>query len=284
MVASVRDRFLGSPDIYGDRDSEAGASINFITAHDGFTLNDLVSYEQKHNEANGENNRDGTDHNLSWNGGVEGPTDDPGIERLRRRQIRNFLALDLLAIGTPMVLMGDEVRRTQGGNNNAYAHSDPSTWFDWSGLDRHADLHRFTKTLIRVRRRLAKVLGLSDDRDFLDLLRDASYEWSGVVVGQPDAGYESRSIALTFQADRWAIHLIFNAYWEPLEFELPTPEVDSDGWQRIIDTSLESPEDIVSSLGEAPIVGPATYLAEGRSVILLVARQLAEGTSRGSDG
>lgn len=284
MVPAIMDRFLGSPDIYGDKDSAAGASINFVTAHDGFTLNDLVSYEQKHNEANREHNRDGSDHNLSWNGGVEGPTDDPEIERLRRRQIRNFLALDLLAVGTPMLLMGDEVRRTQGGNNNAYAHSDPSTWFDWSGLDRHADIHRFTKGLIQVRRTLATVLGLSDDHDFLDLLRDASYQWNGVAVGQPHAGDESHSVALTVQADRWAMYLIFNAYWEPLDFELPVLEEVSNGWQRIVDTSLESPEDIVPHLGEAPIVGAGTYLAAGRSVILLVARQLADPASRGSDG
>ena len=118
-------RFLGSPDIYGHKRREPQASVNFVTCHDGFTLNDLVSYDAKHNEANGEGNRDGNDQNLSWNCGVEGPTDDPAIEALRARQVRNFLAIDLLAMGAPMLLMGDEVRRTQLGNNNAYGHDDP---------------------------------------------------------------------------------------------------------------------------------------------------------------
>ena len=125
-------RLLGSPDLYGHEEREAEQSINFVTCHDGFTLNDLVSYNQKHNEANGENNRDGTNDNLSWNCGVEGPTDDPEIEALRNRQVKNFFALMLLAAGTPMLLMGDEVRRTQRGNNNAYCQDDDISWFDWA--------------------------------------------------------------------------------------------------------------------------------------------------------
>ena len=119
-VSGVAARILGSPDIYGHKEREAEQSINFVTCHDGFTLNDLVSYNRKHNEANGENNRDGSDDNLSWNCGVEGPTDDPRVEALRNRQVKNFFALELLSAGTPMLLMGDEVRRSQGGNNNGY--------------------------------------------------------------------------------------------------------------------------------------------------------------------
>ena len=103
-----------------------------MTCHDGFTLNDLVSYNHKHNEANGEDNRDGANDNRSWNCGVEGPTDDPAVEALRNRQVKNFLTVTMLALGVPMILMGDEVRRTQGGNNNAYCHDDESNWFDWS--------------------------------------------------------------------------------------------------------------------------------------------------------
>ena len=187
-VPALRQRFLGSPDIYGHKHREPQASINFVTCHDGFTLNDLVSYDTKHNEANGEDNRDGSDQNLSWNCGVEGPTDDPAIERLRARQVRNFLAIDLLALGAPMLLMGDEVRRTQAGNNNAYGHDDPLSWFDWTAVERHADLLRFTRGLIRIRRRVATVLDLPDDSGLLDMLRDASLEWSGVQVGAPDLG------------------------------------------------------------------------------------------------
>ena len=132
-IRDLTQRFLGSPDIYGHKHRDAQASINFVTCHDGFTLEDLVSYDRKHNEANGEGNRDGNDFNMSWNSGVEGPTDDPAIEAIRRRQVKNFLVVNMLSLGVPMLLMGDEVRRTQGGNNNAYCLDDPTGWFDWSG-------------------------------------------------------------------------------------------------------------------------------------------------------
>ena len=144
-------RLFGSPDIYGHEEREAEQSVNFVTCHDGFTLNDLVSYNHKHNEANGEENRDGTDDNLSWNCGVEGPTADPAVERLRTRQVKNFFTLTLLALGVPMLLMGDEVRRTQRGNNNAYCQDNEISWFDWTLLEQHRDLHRFVKMLIAHR-------------------------------------------------------------------------------------------------------------------------------------
>jgi glycogen operon protein len=280
MVGAITQRFLGSPDIYGHKRREPQASVNFVTCHDGFTLNDLVSYDAKHNEANGEGNRDGNDQNLSWNCGVEGPTTDPEIERLRARQIRNFLCFDLLSLGAPMLLMGDEVRRTQGGNNNAYGHDDALSWFDWTGVERHADVLRFTKGLIRIRRRVASVLDLPEDAGLLDILRDASLEWSGVRIGAPDLGPDSHSVALTLRADAGAIHLIFNAYWEPLDFELPKPDVDAGAWRRILDTSRDAPDDIVDDLTEAPDVDGTSYRAEARSVVLLVARRAAERAPR----
>ena len=131
----VADRMVGSPEIYGHKQREAEQSINFVTCHDGFTLNDLVSYNEKHNEANGEDNRDGANDNRSWNCGVEGPTDDPAVEKLRNRQVKNFLTITLMSLGTPMILMGDEVRRTQLGNNNAYCHDNELSWFDWTLLE-----------------------------------------------------------------------------------------------------------------------------------------------------
>ena len=133
-VRRVADRLVGSPEIYGHEGREAEQSVNFVTCHDGFTLNDLVSYNQKHNEANGEDNRDGANDNRSWNCGVEGPTDDPAVEELRNRQVKNFLTVTMMSLGVPMILMGDEVRRTQHGNNNAYCHDDETTWFDWTLL------------------------------------------------------------------------------------------------------------------------------------------------------
>ena len=143
MAKAVAYRLVGSPDIYLYRQREPEVSINFVTCHDGFTLNDVVSYHDKHNEANREANRDGGNDNRSWNCGVEGPTDDPHVERLRNRQVKNFLALTLLSAGTPMLLMGDEMRRSQGGNNNAYCQDNEISWFDWSLVDRHADVKRF---------------------------------------------------------------------------------------------------------------------------------------------
>ena len=151
-VSRVAARILGSPDMFGSEAREAEQGVNFVTCHDGFTLDDLVSYDRKHNEANAANNRDGVDDNLSWNCGVEGPTDDPAIEALRNRQVKNFLALQLLAAGTPMILMGDEVRRSQKGNNNAYCQDSELSWFDWSLLDRHGDVLRFVKQLNAFRR------------------------------------------------------------------------------------------------------------------------------------
>ena len=131
FVAPLADRVLGSPQIYAHKEREAEASVNFITCDDGFTLNDLVSYAHKHNEANGESNHDGSDDNRSDNFGVEGPSDDPSVETLRNRQVKNFLAVTMLSLGLPMILMGDEVRRTQYGNNNAYCLDNETSWFDW---------------------------------------------------------------------------------------------------------------------------------------------------------
>ena len=150
-VRRVADRIVGSPEIYGHKQREAEQSVNFVTCHDGFTLNDLVSYNQKHNEANGEDNRDGANDNRSWNCGVEGPTDDPAVEKLRNRQVKNFLTVTLMSLGVPMILMGDEVRHTQGGNNNAYCQDNEISWFDWTLVEKHADVHRFVSLLIARR-------------------------------------------------------------------------------------------------------------------------------------
>ena len=160
-VAAFAYRCFGSPDLYGHEERGPEQSINFVTCHDGFTLNDLVSYNHKHNEANEEGSRDGSDTNLSWNCGVEGPTDDPEIERLRHRQVKNLLAVTLLAVGTPMLSMGDEVRRTQRGNNNAYCQDNETSWFDWTLVERHQDLHRFVKMLIRQRLHARRPAGSS---------------------------------------------------------------------------------------------------------------------------
>jgi glycogen operon protein len=271
-VKRLASRLLGSPDIYGHQEREPEQSINFITCHDGFTLNDLVSYNAKHNEENGENNRDGTDNNLSWNCGVEGPTDDPEIEKLRNRQVKNFHTITLLATGAPMLLMGDEVRATQRGNNNAYCQDNETSWFAWNLCKKHADIYRFVKHLIRAR--LRRDITLEDTGLTLNqLLQQARIQWHGVELNKPDWGDESRSIALTAWSlkGRFVIHLMINAYWEPLEFELPpVPEQFGNKWYRWIDTYRESPDDI-RTLNEAPIVKEPLYLVQARSIVAIIA-------------
>ncbi len=190
-------QLTGSPDVYQREEREAEQSINFVTCHDGFTLNDLVSFNGKHNEANGEGNRDGADHNLSWNCGIEGPTADPEVERLRNRQVKNFFTLTLLATGTPMLLMGDEVRRTQHGNNNAFCQNNEISWFDWTLVKKHADLHRFVRALIALR--MNRDLPIEPlDMTLSELLRRQPVQWHGVGLNSPDWGYESHTWRLQF--------------------------------------------------------------------------------------
>jgi isoamylase len=270
------DRLVGSPDVYGHEEREPEQSVNFVTCHDGFTLNDVFSYDGKHNEANGENNRDGANDNRSWNCGVEGPSDDPAVEALRNRQVKNALTLTLLSIGVPMILMGDEVRQTQGGNNNAYCQDNETSWLDWTLLKKHADVHRFLKLLIA--RRLLRDVEHERQRTSLSrLIQESNKAWHGVRLNQPDWGDSSRAIAFTVElrGEGLLIHLILNAYWEPLEFELPPagPE-GAPAWRRWIDTALASPEDIVP-WKEAPAIQGTTYLAEARSVVALYAPQAA---------
>jgi isoamylase len=269
-LARFADRMLGSHEIYRHKEREAEQSVNFVTCHDGFALNDLVSYDRKHNEANGENNRDGTDDNRSWNCGFEGPTDDPAVERLRNRQVKNFFTVTMLSLGVPMFVMGDEVRRTQNGNNNAYCRDDESNWFDWSLLTKHPDVHRFVKLL--VARRMLRDSGPERERMTLtQLISGATKNWHGVKLNQPDWSEQSHSVAFSTELKRGGllVYFIFNAYWQPLEFELPQPgESEKGSWRRWIDTSLESPEDIVP-WQEAPSVPDHTYRAGPRSVIVL---------------
>ena len=265
----VADRIVGSPEMYGHKQREAEQSVNFVTCHDGFTLNDLVSYNQKHNEANGEDNRDGANDNWSWNCGVEGPSDDPAVEKLRNRQVKNFLTVTMLSLGVPMILMGDEVRQTQGGNNNAYCQDNDISWLDWTRLAKHADVHRFVKLLIQ--RRLLRDMEHERQRLSLTTMLDqANKAWHGVNLFQPDWGDHSHSIVLgaELKGEGLHFHFIFNAYWGPLVYELPRLEGDA-SWRRWIDTALDSPNDIVP-WREAPDVSGGQYRAEGRSMVMLI--------------
>ncbi len=272
MVPKLSDRILGSPDLFAHEEGEPEESVNFVTCHDGFTLNDLFSYDRKHNEANGENNRDGSDDNYSWNHGIEGPTNDPAIENLRNRQVKNALTLLMLSVGTPMILMGDEIRRTQGGNNNAYTQDSEISWMDWGLLSRHGDIHRFTKFLIDARLHLNLPEGQAE-RTLSQLLQSARIEWHGLHLSDPRwQDHESRMLAVTFHDPRakFALHAMFNAHWEPREFELPGR---ADGkpkpWRRWIDTALPSPQDIVHWNEAVRVDGPR-YRLEPRSVAIVI--------------
>jgi isoamylase len=271
-IERFADRLMGSPSLYGHKQREPEQSVNFVTCHDGFTLNDLVSYDRKHNEANVEDNRDGADDNRSWNCGVEGPTEDPDIDRLRTRQVKNFFTVTLLSAGMPMMLMGDEVRRTQGGNNNAYCQDNETSWFDWTLLAKRADVHRFVSVLNA--RRVLRDVEHEEKRVALNqLLLQEDIIWHGVRLGEPDWRHSSHSLAFTVRLtmDRTHYHIILNAYWEPLEFELPSV---ADGsrhqWCRWIDTFLDSPNDIVE-WERAPSVPSRSYCAGPRSVVVLFA-------------
>jgi glycogen operon protein len=192
---NLHERIIGSPDIYKSGHRPTGQSINFVTCHDGFTLNDLVSFNSKHNDGNRDNNCDGTNANLSWNCGAEGPSTDSKVENLRIRQIKNFFALTLLSVGTPMLLMGDEVRRTQRGNNNAYCLDNEVSWFNWDLCKSNGEIFRFVQEMIRLRLHFDQ--GTAGNAIPLeDYLSEAHIEWYNTSLDKPDWGSESHSFAV----------------------------------------------------------------------------------------
>jgi isoamylase len=261
MVGAVATRMAGSSDLYQATGRLPTNSINFICCHDGFTLNDLVSYNQKHNEGNGEGNRDGNDNNLSWNCGAEGQTDDPAIETLRARQVRNFAAILMLSRGVPMFLAGDEMRRTQLGNNNAYCQDNEISWFDWTLLEKNAGLHRFWKLLIEFRKAHAVLRGGQ-------FYTPQEIAWHGTKLNEPGwSDPEARALAMTLTGSNGDsdIHVMMNTYWDSLDFELPPNRT----WHKAIDTAAAAPHDIEDPGTELAVAGH-TYTLQGRSVAVLI--------------
>jgi len=278
-VGALADRLMGSPQIYGHKQQDAEESVNFVTCHDGFTLNDLVSYDHKYNQANGESNRDGMKDfdNRSWNCGFEGPTDDPVIERLRNRQIKNFFTATLLSVGVPMFVMGDEVRRSQRGNNNAYCQDNDTSWFDWTLLSKHADVLRFVQLLIELR----VMRDMEHERRRVSLSqvpREVKRTWHGVKLNQPDwsPGSHSLAVGVDLKNEGLGMYLILNAYWEALDFELPVLRDGRENWRGWIDTALDPPHDICKWNKAAPVLG-GTYRAGARSVVVLIAGEAVNG-------
>ncbi len=263
MVSRLAARIIGSPDIYVDATHDINQSIHFVSCHDGFTLNDLVTYRVKHNLANGEDNRDGLNENYSANYGVEGPGDDPALEELRERQVRNFFALLLFTHGTPMIGMGDEVRRTQQGNNNAYCQDNTLSWFDWDDPLRHAD------TLEYVRRLIGYVQGLSlyglnrliqvgfDDRKPFLL-------WHGPQLNNADWRPISHTLAMEmFHPEKGEhLYIAFNMYWGDIDFELPPPVRGS--WRLVADTCLPVKDDFRLTR----LLDQRKYTLKARSVLI----------------
>ena len=260
-------RICASADVFQDLLRDPNRSINFITCHDGFTLNDLVSYNEKHNLVNGENNRDGINDNHSWNCGHEGPTDDPAIEQLRIRQIKNFLTILMISQGTPMFTMGDEVRRTQHGNNNAYCQDNELNWFNWDLVKQQKNLLSFVKKLMKFN---LSCPYFQEEHFWLapETVSSTKIEFHGIHLNQPDWGDQSHSLAFTLTNPAYGctLHTMVNAFWEPLNFALPQePHYQ---WKRIIDTSKSSPEDIYLPKKAKPVGGYSCEV-HARSVVVL---------------
>jgi len=274
IVKNLASRILGSPDIYPDPEREPNRSIHFITCHDGFTMNDLVSYDQKYNEANNEGNQDGSNFNDSWNCGIEGPTNDPAIENLRQQQIKNFFTLLFVSQGTPMILMGDEVRRTQNGNNNAYCQDNEISWFDWGLVDKNKELLEFVKSLISYtsKKELFKLEKILTTRE---VVQGAHLRWHGTDTQHPDWSDFSRSLAfsLSYPKHNEYIYVILNSYWDSLTFELPKLQ-NGYHWQKIIDTADTKASNIIGKAGNKPL-RYNIYKSAARSIVVL------EGTKSG---
>lgn len=261
-TAAVAKRLCGSHDLYGDPSRHPYHSINFVTCHDGFTLHDLVSYNAKHNLANGENNRDGWNQNLSYNCGHEGPTDNPTVNALRQRQLRNFLTMLMISQGVPLLLNGDEFGRTQNGNNNSYCQDNATSWVDWNLAQKNASLLRFTRLLIALRK---KHFALSREQ-FVQRVA-----WHGTRVGDPDWTGQSRALAFHLHGSHNLpdFYVIFNAHWDWQRFFLPPP--GGRRWRRLVDTNLPMPEDIVEDRDAVPINPGDHYVVAPRSVVVLIA-------------
>ncbi|MFD8015340.1 glycogen debranching protein GlgX [Streptomyces sp. NPDC058955] len=278
MVGAVASRIGGSHDLFGHRGELPTNSVNFITCHDGFTLNDLVSHNHKHNYANGEAGADGAHENFSWNCGVEGASDDPEVERLRVRQIKNLAAVLLLSRGVPMLLAGDEFRNGQDGNNNAYCQDNPLSWLDWDQAAKETDVRRFFTEMIGFRRRHP---ALRAPRFFSDRVTERGVPevtWHGTELEQPGwEDGEARVLAFTLGGfgDDPDLHVILNMYHLGLDFRLP--DLPGRRWARAVDTSRATPEDILPAGTEEPLDGPVHH-AHGRSVVVLVSLPDERGT------
>lgn len=278
IIGELSQRIQGSPDMYRLRGTTAG--VNFITCHDGFTLYDLVSYNQKHNDANGEDNRDGNNDNYSWNCGCEGETDDENINRLRNKQIKNALAILMVSQGVPMILMGDEMARTQYGNNNTYCHDNELNWLNWELKNQHADIFNFTKHIIHFRKSHA-ALRMKDHFRNCDYKKTGfpDISFHGIQAWNADWSESSRVFAFMLDgghakngtANDDTIYVAMNMYWEALPFELPGLSAGKK-WHVAVNTAMQSPFDF-HTINEEPIIeNQDSFIVGERSVIILIGK------------
>jgi isoamylase len=271
FTGEIASRIQGSPDLYWYRGPTA--SLNFITCHDGFTLRDMVSYNGKHNEANGEWNNDGGDDNHSWNCGWEGESTDPAVNALRYRQMKNAASLLFLSRGVPMLLMGDEVGRSQGGNNNGYCHDNPLSWMNWNAVQKESDLFRFFSKLLQFRHDHPVLRGsrFFEHRDYVGS-GNPDMAFHGTQLYQPDWGGQCLAYRLcgkhaTPQDND--LYVAINMFWDGLPFQVPAPPRGAN-WRMAINTSMPSPEDIFDRDG-GPQVDANEIIVGGRSIVVLVA-------------
>ena len=277
VVADLATRIAGSSDLYQPNGRLPTCSINFVTCHDGFTLYDLTSYGHKYNEANGEDNRDGSDANYSWNCGHEGETADPEILFLRRKQAKNLLAILLLSQGVPMILAGDEVLRTQHGNNNAYCQDNEIGWFDWTRCDRYQDMLRFVKQMIAFRKRhpcLRRRRFLTGTKQNSRQIMDVT--WHGLALGKPlwddsEAQLLAYTLAAVDDGEEEDLHIILNMSEHAVE--MPLPSIEGRSWHRAIDTHAPSPADIIEPAHQSPFDG-GTCQVQPSSVVVLESRAI----------
>jgi glycogen operon protein len=276
VAGEIVQRIEGSPDIYGDRGPTA--SVNFITCHDGFTLNDLVSYNKKHNKANGENNCDGSNNNISWNCGEEGPTDDPEIKKLRTKQIKNAITILLISRGIPMILSGDEFANTQFGNNNAYCQDNEISWLDWDFLEENEDIFDFFQHMISFRKNHPILRADNFDTDY-NQTGYPEISWHGLEMWDFDPTASTLTLAALFagpahkydtENDQY-IFAAINMHWEMHGFQLPNLPRNKQ-WHVAVNTGIEHPEDTWSAGNQPEVDEQNEVLVGPRSIILLVAK------------
>ncbi len=279
IIGELASRLTGSADLYQWSHHEPINSVNFITAHDGFTLYDLCAYNQKNNWSNGENNNDGINDNLSWNCGIEGETDDKWVNDLRKRQVKNFASILMLSMGVPMIVAGDEFMRSQKGNNNTYCQDNDLNWFNWEKINEKEsqEMIRFWSLVIEKRK---KYLNHFKGKYFTDQKNKfgiPEISWHGTKVNNPGWNDpDAKCLSVTLGDVRGDgdeidnIHCMFNMHWEPVSFEIP--QYDSLSWYRSIDTSLSSPEDIVEEKDQV-FIKDNNYIVNDRSIVILVTRR-----------